>query len=104
MHSELQPIVAQIKQAILDNYLSADEAEQHTIDDTTAGAMAHDIVDRLAIEDPDVFPRMLQRKGLLFIVEEGQPESGGEPDVLHVNIWDGSRWIIVESVALPWLR
>lgn len=98
-------VIQRVETAILHNHLGAElagEADVHPpIDHRLARRLAEEIVAELAPVGFDRFPRLLQRHGLMFVVEEGTYLGRGHPDVLHISVWYGHRWIIVESVPLP---
>lgn len=103
--SPMSRVIQRVETAIMHNHLGAElagEADAHPpMDKGRARRLAEEIVEELAPVGFERFPRLLQRHGLLFVVEEGIYLGAGHPDVLHISVWYGHRWIIVESVPLP---
>lgn len=93
--SSLKPVIQKVHQAILDNRLFTTDLP------ADVEAMAAEIVRSLVLVEPESFPRLVQRSGLFFIVEEGAATEPVGADVLHVNVWLGSSWATVDTIVLP---
>lgn len=92
----LQAVVARLADTIRANYLRIDEPDQPMTEEE-ARRLAEDVLQRLL--ERERFPRLSDRRGLLFVVEEGAG-SGGR-DVLHVMAWNGERWVGIDAIELP---
>jgi len=91
----LADLAVRLRQAIVDNRLYANE--EYGRADLTQ--VAREIIEAIVCVEPGTFPRLVQRAGLLFVVEEGAGPEG--LDMMNVSVWNGSRWITVDEIPIP---
>lgn len=94
--SGTESIVQRLADAVRANFLRFDEPDVR-LSPEEACRLAEEVVERLV--RCDAFPRLMTKHGFLFVVEEDVSRGGGE-DVLHVLVWNGNRWVSVETLSL----